>query len=190
MVEAGRISAVVLAAGQSKRMGQNKLLMQLNKKPILMYTLEAVGAVGFFETILVTTDETAVAAEIPGGFKVLINREPQKGQGESVRIGAGASLGDYIMFFTADMPWITENEIRKIISCAKEGGITVPYVGGSRKNPCIFPGFLKRELLELGEDAGGRKLFEKHGRLIRHVKFENEKAFKDIDTMEDYLGNV
>ena len=190
MVEAGRISAVVLAAGQSKRMGQNKLLMEINQKPMLMYTLEAVGAAGFFEAILVTTDETARAVEIPGGFMVRINRELQKGQGESVKIGAEASSGDYIMFFTADMPWITENEIRKIISHAKEDGITIPYAGGSRKNPCIFPSFLKRELLALEGDAGGRRVFEKHGHIIKHVEFESEKAFRDVDTIEDYRKTI
>ena len=184
-----KISAIVLAAGQSRRMGQNKLLMEFQGKPMLMHILEAVSAVDFYERILVTTDETAKSITIPAGFQLVVNRSPQKGQSESVRLGAGTSSGDYDMFFTGDMPWITEHEIQKIISHAQPDRITVPYAGGSPRNPCVFPVFLKRELLSLEGDSGGRRVLQKHARIIKRVEFEYTNAFDDIDTPEDYAKN-
>jgi molybdenum cofactor cytidylyltransferase len=182
------ISAVVLSAGMSKRMGQNKLLMDFKGEPLIMAVLRLVLSCGFGESILVSSRETLAGFEVPAGFSVVLNPRPEAGQGSSVALGAGAaspSTGG-IMFFQADMPLLEQNTVLAIVSAFDGAHIAAPQIAGILKSPVIFPVSLRGELAGLIGDEGGRALFKKHPGLLLPVPFADAEVFRDIDTVHDY----
>lgn len=181
-----RISAIVLAAGQSKRMGQNKLLMPFRGQSVLTRAIDLVSGLGFGEKILVTSAETANAVRIPESFVTTINESPENGQASSLKLGVNAATLDYYMFFLADMPLLTESDVLKIISGIIDGKIIVPKAGNLPANPVIFPKKFRRELLEIEGDKGGRDVIAAHESECKTVLIENAEAFMDIDTPEEY----
>lgn len=185
-----RISAIVLAAGMSKRMGENKLLLDFKGKPLLSHTLELVAHLDFKEKILVTTDEMAKSVSIPDGFKTVINEEPNAGQSMSLKLGVESAIGEYYMFFLGDMPLLDEALIYALVDAIGDArdSIIIPETSGKPANPVIFPKALRRELLALNGDSGGRQIIKTRAGQCRIVRFERSAAFLDIDTPEDYAG--
>lgn len=187
MSAAENISAIVLAAGKSGRMGQNKLLMDIGGRPMLLKTLEPVGSVGFGERILVTARRTAAALDIPDGFKTVYNDSPDEGQSLSIRLGVKAASCGYYMFFLGDMPFLDADTVNLIIGAVDGGKIIVPYADGKPRNPVIFPKSLRVELLALRGDTGGRGVIAANRSSCKIVRLENAEPFRDVDTVEDYL---
>lgn len=181
-----RISAIVLAAGQSKRMGQNKLLMPFRGKPLLTRVLDLVESLGFGEKILVTSRETVGTVKVPPGFITVLNESPESGQALSLKLGVTAAALDYYMFFLADMPLLEESDALKIIAGIDGGRIIVPKAGEIPANPVIFPKKFRRELLEVSGDKGGRSVISAHEAECKAIFIENAEAFRDIDTPEEY----
>lgn len=184
--ELKRISAIVLAAGQSKRMGKNKLLMPFDGVPLLVRMLDLVAELGFGENILVVSEETVREVKIPQGFAAVVNKSPESGQASSVKLGVNAASLDYYMFFLADMPFLDKGTVLAIASEAEQGKIVVPYAGEAPASPVIFHKNFRRELLETEGDKGGRAVISKHKPDCKAVLFKNTKAFKDVDTPGDY----
>lgn len=185
-VDMTRISAVVLAAGQSKRMGQNKLLMPVNGKPILMHTLDLTRNLDFGERILVTSKETAAGIDLPEGFVTVINESPEKGQSSSLKLGVKAASLDYYMFFLADMPMLQKSDVQMIISEICGDKIIVPMATNTPSNPVIFPKSFREALLALEGDIGGRGLIAVHKNECKHVFFKKPENFRDIDIFNEY----
>lgn len=186
-----RISAVVLAAGQSRRMGQNKLLMPFNGVPLLTRALDFVAGLGFGENIIVVSEETADLVKIPQGFVTVINKSPESGQASSVKLGVNAASLDYYMFFLADMPFLDKGTVLRLVSEIEEGKIVVPYAGEAPASPVIFHKNFRSELLATTGDKGGRAVISKHKQDCKAVLFKNTKAFTDVNTpgeYEKYIG--
>lgn len=183
-----KFSAVVLAAGLSRRMGENKLAMYFRGKPMLEHTLNLIESLDFSEKILVTTREITRAVNIPTGFSVVINETPEQGQSRSVSLGAESATGDYIMFFAGDMPLLTALEVVRLLDAARASGnkIVAPEVNGELSNPVIFPKSLRGKLMDLSGEAGGRQVMRAHRDMIVTVRFSDPLPFSDADTPEDY----
>lgn len=181
-----RISAIVLAAGLSRRMGRNKLILPFRGKPLLSHTLELIDALPFGEKILVTTKDTAGAVAIPPGFSTVINENPEEGQSSSLRLGVSAVALDHYMFFPGDMPFLDRAAALEIADEAEDGLIVIPEAEGKPASPVIFPKFLREELLALSGDEGGRQLFSAYDTLCKRIRPRNPGALRDIDTPEDF----
>lgn len=183
------VSAVVLAAGLSQRMGENKLIKDFRGRPMLEHILNLVESLDFDERILVTTRQTARAVKIPEAFPVVINENPEQGQGHSVSLGARAATGDYIMFFAGDMPLLTALVVRALLDAARasNGKIVAPEVNGGLSNPVIFPKALRGELMGLSGSEGGRRIMREHADMLQTVPFSDPLPFSDTDTPEDFL---
>lgn len=182
------VSAIILAAGKSRRMGQNKLLLDYRGKPVLLHVLELIASIRFKRHVLVTTRETADAVEIPKGFTVVLNEDPESGQALSVRMGVEAAARGYYMFLAGDMPLLERACIERLLSEAQKDRIVVPVAGGKPLGPCIFPENLRGELLSLNGDSGGRTVRDAHPESCKYVEFQNPRAFFDVDTPEDYAA--
>lgn len=182
----GRVSAIVLAAGLSRRMRQNKLLMPYRGKPIVQHVLELVSRLAFWEKILVSTRETVSQLRVPDCFTVLINVSPGLGQGESARMAVEAATGGYYMFFAGDTPLLDEATVLLLLNQIEENRIIVPTADGNPGSPCIFPRSCREELLALRGDQGGRTVRDAHPGLCKHVEVPDANTLRDIDTIDDY----
>ncbi|HVM85699.1 MAG TPA: molybdopterin-binding/glycosyltransferase family 2 protein [Candidatus Binatia bacterium] len=188
-----RIAALILAAGQSSRMGRNKLLLELKGKPILCHAVDHVLAAGLAEVIVVCGHQAGKVRTALGDrpVKVIEAREHRLGMSASLKAGIRA-LGpkvDAILVMLGDMPQVPPGLIRRLIAAYNplEGrGIVVPTVEGKRGNPVLFDRRFFPEMLELEGDVGARHLIGTHDDQVAEVAVEDAGVFADVDTPEAY----
>lgn len=184
------VSAIVMAAGLSLRMQQNKLLMKIGEKHIFEFILETINRCKCFnEVVVVANEETILARAAELGFKAVKNEFSHIGQSESIKIGIqSSSNADGYMFFTADQPFISEETIKKLMAAFKsdQNNIVVPSYNGNVGSPAIFPSCLKKHLLMLQKDNGGKAIIKENLERTTKVNICSEMENMDIDTVEDY----
>jgi len=188
-----RISAILLGAGESKRMGRDKLLLPWGKKTVLEHSLQVLLASEVDEVIVVLAHpiKGIDGRLIKKGVKVVLNPEYRKGMSSSIRRGIQAlspKSGGILIAF-GDMPLMKRRTINALIKVFRrtEGKIIVPSFNGRRGHPVIFPRNYERELLRLKGDKGGRIILEKHSEDVYVISVKSEGVVRDIDTWSDYI---
>lgn len=187
------ISAVVLAAGRAERMGEQKLLLPLNDKPVLQWVLESALASNVHEVTCVVRDLKVVRQRITlSHYRLhwLINYAADRGQSTSVIAGLWAidPRSDGALFLVGDQPLVRKDLLDALIQRFEQSSawIVAPSFKGQARNPVLFRRELFPELLRLTGDRGGRFLIEKHKKRTDFVDWQQEMPFMDIDVREDY----
>lgn len=187
------ISGIVLAAGESKRMGQDKLFLDFRGKPVLAWVLEAALASGLGEVICVVRELERVEKKIPLRSRKLrwvVNEEASKGQSTSIIAGLKAisPQSDGALFIVGDQPLIKKELIDGLVALFARTGAAVaaPTYQGETRNPVLFHRELFPELLKLTGDRGGKNLIEKHKDRAAFLEWHEESPFLDLDVCEDY----
>ncbi|MCB2321982.1 molybdenum cofactor cytidylyltransferase [Clostridium tagluense] len=183
------VSAIILAAGYSRRMGKNKLLLKYRGKSLIQRTIETIEKCDFSEVILVGREEEIIETGNRYGLVVIKNENANKGISESIKLGvmqAGQTEG--YMFFTADQPFLDRDTVKRLIREFTENPayIIVPRCDKSRGNPVIFPYSLKEEFLQLQGDVGGKLIINKNLDKVKFVEISDSLGLFDIDTNENY----
>lgn len=183
------LTGIIMASGLSRRMGQNKLLMDYKGHHIFEYVLQAVRQSKVDDMVVITSHKAIEEFCAKHGIASRWNDAPEEGQGNSIKLGVAhcAPQSDY-MFFVADQPLLDVKTIDEIICYYfhYQGQIIVPTNQKKPCNPKIFPNALREELLQLPADARGSDLVKKHRDLVKMVEVESPMAFMDVDTEEDY----
>jgi molybdenum cofactor cytidylyltransferase len=186
----GRVAAVVLAAGQSRRMGrQNKLLAEIDGRAMVTHAVDALLASRAAPVIVVTGHEAEEVRTALGERPVQIVSNPHYADGLSTSLKAGlAALPDDaegVLVGLADMPRIKPAQIDRLIAAFNplEGrAIVVPTVRGKRGNPVLFATRFLPEMLQIGGDVGARHLIGEHEDEVVEIEMEDDAALLDIDT--------
>jgi molybdenum cofactor cytidylyltransferase len=184
------VSAVILAAGRSTRMGgPNKLLAELGGKPLVRIVTEQALASKAEGVIVVTGHQAAEVEKALQGLKVKFVRNPDFAQGlaSSVKAGVAAvpAAADGAVICLGDMPLISARLIDRLIEAfAPDRGhlIAVPVSDDRRGNPVLWSRRFFAELMALDGDIGARHLIAKHTAAVAEVPVEGFGAFLDIDT--------
>ena len=187
---APRIGAVVLAAGQSRRMGKtNKLLAEVDGEPMLRHAVRAAQASQVSETVVVTGHEANRIESALSGLGAKTVHNPDYAQGLSTSLHRGlAALPeemDGAVILLGDMPKIDERVIDKLIAAFNpvEGrAICLPSFGGKRGNPMLFARRFFAEVQEIAGDVGARQLIGTYPELVAEVPMETDAALIDVDT--------
>jgi len=181
------LSVILLAAGLSKRMGDDKLLMSYNGIPLLQVAVDLLGSIEAHEKIIVTTGKRLKHVTLPQGIRAVINKNRSKGISSSIHLGALNAAGTHFMFMAADQPKLRASDITQIIKTSKENPdkIVYPVISNKPCLPSIFPECLKNELLTITGDIGGRSIREKHPELAVPVIPACPENFIDIDTPKE-----
>lgn len=181
------ITAIVLASGYSKRMGENKLLLLKDCIPLVEHLFYQLSQVNFYKIIVVTQYEEVEKLAESYGYLSIINGAPQKGISESIKLGVkNTDIGSNFMFFTGDQPFLRGEVIKKIMNVSEDGYITVPRLMGKRKSPVVFGKVYREELLKLDGDTGGKEVINKNLNSVKYIDFSSGNDFLDIDTREEY----
>jgi molybdenum cofactor cytidylyltransferase len=182
------VSAVVLAAGASTRMGLPKLLLPLGDEPIVRRTVRQVCDSGYDDVLVVAGEEHARIAAALEGLPVrhAVNPDFATGMGSSFRTGV-EHLGEAeaAMFVLADQPFVTAAEYRAILDVWRR---EKPRIVGSRFGEVTAPPHLfTRELFpELAVLIhGARPILQRHADQM-HVMHFSADLLMDIDTRDDY----
>jgi len=188
------VEGLVLAAGQSRRMGKaNKLTLDVEGSPIVRHV--AVAADAMLDRVTVVTGHEAEEIEtVLSGFDVNFTHNGEYDEGLSTSLKTGVSTiskdATHAMVLLGDMPRIGSVEIEKMLVALKSapgGSIIVATSDGKRGNPVIWPRSYFEVLSAVSGDTGARHLIGENQEKVVEVEL-GEAAALDIDTPQAYAA--
>ncbi|QIW23424.1 nucleotidyltransferase family protein [Sulfolobus sp. S-194] len=177
-----RIGAIVLAAGEAKRFGKNKLIQNFMGKPIIIRVIESVN---FLDRVIIVGKYIEELIPLLKNEIVIYNPKWMLGISESIKLGV-RFFQDYdgVLIVLGDMPLLTSETIRKIIANFKENcSAIVPVYNNIRGNPVLISRKLYAEVFSLSGDIGAREILKKRNDLC-FVECGKE-VVTDVDTESD-----
>ncbi|SHJ76276.1 molybdenum cofactor cytidylyltransferase [Geosporobacter subterraneus DSM 17957] len=184
------VAGIIMAAGFSKRMGSEKLLLPVEGMPMVERVIRAAIGGGLEEIIFIYRRQELKALAEKYGLKTVYNGAASEGQSASLKLGiAAASLeAEGYLFFVGDQIFLTPSVIHQLLAAFHQNpqGIIVPVYKEKRGNPVLFPKGLREELMQVEGDQGGRGLLEKYKERVVWLPIEEENADIDVDTPEQY----
>jgi len=190
------VSAILLAAGESKRLRMPKLLLPFGKSTILEQTIDNLLNSRVDEVIVVLGYRAEEMMRKLANRPVKIAINPIYHQGMSTSIVKGLSLvnnrAQAIMVALADQPLINSQTINRLIeeSLGYDKGIVIPTYQAERGHPVIFASEYKEELLGLKGDIGGRQTIKEHPNDILEVIADSKAITMDVNTINDYYTHL
>ena len=203
-----KISCIILAAGQAKRMGRNKLLLPFRNKTVLETVLDTLNEA---QTTLGTAGGSVRIAEcivVVGHYRLAIRKQLQnrsvqivdnprysEGLSSSVHTGIAACASDAggVLIALGDMPHTTAALVVRLCQTfvgARYPCIAAPVYQEQTGNPVIFSLPYFRELLmSINGDNGARRLIQQHLDKLNAVAVSSSLLLSDIDTLEAYQKN-
>ena len=200
MSESLNIVGIILGAGRSRRMGlENKLVAEINGKPMIVHAIESVKNSRVNKTILVTGYQREIVERAVQGIEIEIIYNPNFTEGLSSSIKSiGHKLTknvDAVILCLGDMPGITSTHINSLIKAFKNNPnrqIVIPTYNGRRGNPVLWGKKHFPLLVNLSGDRGAKVLFQNNENNITEVQIEDEAILTDLDTpeaLEKYRSN-
>ena len=191
-----KLGLIMLAAGNSRRFGSNKLLYTIEGEPMYRHILSELMKVrkvlkeqGHSCEITVVTQYDEIAAETEKcGAQVLYNLHPDEGISSSLKIGLRRNREmDACLFTVADQPWLRGETILALVGVfLREGkGIACVEYEGKLGNPWVFSERYDGELMGLEGDVGGKRVVVRNrgeGAIMRVV---DGMEVMDVDVMAD-----
>ena len=187
------IAAVVLAAGESSRLGAFKPLLpwpaEDSAEPLVAYQVCQLREAGLGLVVVVTgyrADEVATAA-IEAGAQVVHNPQYQSGKASSVRTGVAATPeGVPLLIVGVDQPR-PARIFRQLVAALLEGrDLVIPTYRGRRGHPPLFAARLRAELLAVQEESFGlRAVVQRHAGAATYVETESPLALVNLNTTEE-----
>ncbi|MBI4186312.1 MAG: nucleotidyltransferase family protein [Chloroflexi bacterium] len=187
------VSAIVLAAGESKRMGRPKLLLPFGGGTIMEQAIDTLLDSRVSEVIVVVGHNAREIVRAIGTRPVKVAVNELYRQGMSTSIVKGLSAADEkavaMMIVLADQPLTDSQTVNKLIEefLSHDRGIAVPVCLGQRGHPVILSLRYRDELLALKGDVGGREIVGQHPDDVLEVAVDCQGVNVDIDTWQDYL---
>lgn len=190
MSDNSRIALIILAAGRSTRMGEHKLLLTLNGRPLITYALLAAMESGAQNIIVVLGhDADAVRDALPEGtWRAVVCGDYGTGMSASLRAGLRAVEDDATgaVILLGDQPLITPAHLRAILARAATtpDRIIATQSQGRPSTPVYFPRALFGELMGVTGDEGGRSVVARHRDLLQVVGPYDDDEMLDVDDPE------
>ena len=193
-----KISAILLGAGESKRMGVNKLSLPWGKETVFKHCFNVLLRSRVNEVIVVLGKQSRgmrrqlekESADLTKKIIVTLNPHYKRGISTSIRRGLRVmdprSVG--ILISLGDQPFLKTRTIDALIRAFDrgEGEILVPSYRGRKGHPVIFHRKYEEELVRLRGDTGGRSILQKYRGKVKRFRVRSEGVTEDIDTKEEY----
>jgi molybdenum cofactor cytidylyltransferase len=187
---AGRISAIVLAAGTSTRFGSPKQLARVRGRTLVQHAVDAATGAGLDEVIVVLgheADAVRASLSLPRGARIVQNPRPAEGQSSSLAIGLGSCdpSSEAAIVLLGDQPGIRSEHVRALTSAFAEGprdAVRLRFHDGP--GPALLARSIWAEVMELSGDVGARALLDARPERVRWVDID-EDAPRDVNAPED-----
>jgi len=189
---AGRIAGVVLAAGTSTRMGQNKLLMELDGEPLVRRAVARAAKAGLDPLIVVLGHEAdRVQSALDGlAYQPVVNADYERGVNSSLRAGiqaASASGARAAVVVLADMPFVTTAMLETLMQTYQQGSVplVISDYDGVNAPPMLYDRSLFGELAMSEGQGCGKHVVKKHRHEAASASWPAE-ALTDLDEPQDF----
>ncbi|NQV84216.1 MAG: nucleotidyltransferase family protein [Rhodospirillales bacterium] len=192
-VPAGKVAAVVLAGGASKRMGAaNKLLAEVNGVTLVYRAVQTAMQSGASEVIVVTGHEADLVREALSDLDVRFVDNPHytEGLSTSLKAGVGAVSENFVgaVVLLGDMPRVTTKTVNALIDqfhSNTDKPICQPTFDGWPGNPILWPRRFFSDILDIQGDIGAKRLIERFSEQVSKVDVDDAGIHFDIDTPDD-----
>jgi molybdenum cofactor cytidylyltransferase len=193
-----KIAGIYLAAGNSSRMGSNKLALPVGTKTLGSLAVETALQSSLQRMYIITKendDRSWLSPEVQSHAKstIIPCAAAHEGQAISLRCGlqqAQSDQMDAVLIMLADQPFITVQMIEEMIACAKENPacrFVATALEGTILPPVLFPSAMYNDLLKLHGDVSAKVILQ--GEFLQHGKLlpcKDPRLVFDIDTKEQY----
>jgi molybdenum cofactor cytidylyltransferase len=186
-----RVGALILAAGQSRRMGSvNKLLADVEGRPMVARVADALLASRARPIVVVTGHQPERVREALAGRELRFVHNPDYAEGLSTSLRVGlAALGDIdgAAVCLGDMPDVTAAHVDRLIAAfdpASGHAICVPTFNGKRGNPVLWDRRFFKEMASVSGDVGARHLIGDHEDAVHEIAMPDSGVLNDFDTPE------
>jgi molybdenum cofactor cytidylyltransferase len=190
------IWAIILAAGESKRMGFPKMLLTFNGKPMLENVIINVINSDIDNTIVIFGSENKDLEEITGRLRVrhVYNKNYKEGMLSSVQCGFRniPENSDAVLVFQGDQPLISTFTINKVIRAyrSSDRGIIVPVYEKKRGHPILIDIRYRNEIEKLDPQVGLRSLTYNFSDDVLEIETDDPGILRDFDTYSDYKKEI
>ena len=194
------LSAVVLAAGDSSRMGSPKALLLWRGKPFIEHVCDALRRAGVEERVVVRggSSHEILAAWTPAGEKVVVNPHPEHGQLSSLRTGLEevSEFAEGFMVCLADQPTVPPDTYSRVIGHWQENrdAIVIPRTIRAadsrlkRGHPIIIPAAYRHLCFEAPLEKGLHWVTHHDSARVSDLDVKDPEIIRDFDTPEDYAS--
>ena len=188
------ITAILLAAGQSKRLvNQNKLIKKYKKKPLINHVVQSIIKSKIEKLIIVLGFEyLKVKKKVNKNKKIqfVINHNYKKGISSSIKCGLKkiSNKNDGFIIVQADMPKISKNIFNKLHTEIKTNKkeIFVPIKNNKIGNPIGFKISMINKLKKISGNKGAKFIIKRNRPKIKYIRTKSLGIFKDIDLIKDF----
>jgi molybdenum cofactor cytidylyltransferase len=176
---------LLLAAGQGRRFGGNKLLHPLDDgTPMVVTSARHLHAV-LADTLAVVADADGDVARLLAqeGLQLVCNPRAHEGVGTSIACGVAASrhAGGWVIAL-GDMPWIPQHIVQAVVAALARGAdIVAPVYRGQRGHPVGFSARHAAALMRLHADAGARGIIAAHRDSLELIVVHDRGVLVDVD---------
>jgi molybdenum cofactor cytidylyltransferase len=184
---------LIIAAGQSKRLGSPKQLLVFEGETLINRQIRIItGAVSMPVYLVLGAHAISIRSQLSNSaVSVVMNENWEEGMASSIRVGIDVIMNknpsiDGVMIVVCDQPFLDASILQSIFSLQKSSlqSIVACSYDGIIGTPVLFHKTMFEKLLALEGDIGARKIINDNPDEVAILSFE--KGIVDIDTLEDY----
>jgi len=186
------ISAILLAAGQSKRMnGENKLTKEIQNIPLIKHSVKNILASSIDELIIVLGYQKEIIEKLIDKnkkIKFVFNKDFKNGIASSIKTGLNHLSINTEAFFIClgDMPMVNHNIYNQLIKSKNNKEIIVPTYKRQQGNPVLFDKSMKEKIMSIAGDVGAKKILELNKDKILNLEVDDQGITKGFDTQDNF----
>ena len=189
-----RVTAVILAAGRSTRMGANKLLLSWGTGTVLGQTVQNALASDVSDVLVVTGHEAEAVTAVAQAAGVNTLHNPAAAQGGEMITSLQAALRQLpdevtaVLVILGDQPMVLPETLNRVLHAYYQGAgdLIAPVYQGQRGNPVLIGRRYFGELLALPPTAAPRDVLRRHAHALHLVEIDTPAILQDLDSPEDY----
>ena len=186
------ISAILLAAGQSKRMdGENKLTKEIQGVPLIKHSVKNILASSVDELIIVLGFQKEIIEKLidkNNKIKFVFNKDFENGMASSIKTGLDNLSEKTEAFFIClgDMPMVSHGIYNQLIKSKDNKEIIAPTYKGQQGNPVLFDKSIKEKIMVITGDVGAKKILELNKDKILNLEINDQNITKGFNTQDDF----
>ena len=186
------ISAILLAAGQSKRMdGENKLTKKIQGVPLIKHSVKNILAASIDELIIILGYQKEIIEKLIDKnkkIKFVFNKDFESGMASSIKVGLNhlSKNTEYFFICLGDMPMVNSDIYNQLIKSRNQKNIIVPIYNGQQGNPVLFDKLMKEKVMDITGDVGAKKILELNKDKILNLEINDQSIARGFNTQDDF----